>query len=363
MRIDSSLVALSSSHTYREEYTRQESLRVWVGDPGSGEGSLTASGDLVQLSDQARALAAAEADGNNGGKAVNGAGGGKDGTMVLEASPEDKLKLLILQRLIEALTGRKVTINTLDGVEIELSVTARVHLEIARPEEQQPQQQGWGLQYDASETYIEQEKTSFAAAGIIRTSDGREIEFLLQLELSREFMQTESVSLRAGDAARIDPLVINFDGNAAELTDAKFSFDLDGDGDPDQVSFVGPGSGFLVLDRNGDGLINNGGELFGPASGNGFAELSQLDSDGNGWIDENDPAFSKLQIWTKDARGNDSLSTLAGRGVGAIYLGSVDTPFAIKDRGNVLQGEARQTGVYLSEDGKAGTIQQIDLAL
>ncbi|MCK7491413.1 MAG: hypothetical protein MZW92_06645 [Comamonadaceae bacterium] len=86
----------------------------------------------------------------------------------------------------------------------------------------------------------------------------------LSLTMERTFMSSgERLSLRAGDAAK-DPLVIGFDGTAAELSDTTFSFDLDGKrrggGYP---FFVGTGSGFLVLDKNGDGVtVNDGSELF-----------------------------------------------------------------------------------------------------
>lgn len=160
-----------------------------------------------------------------------------------------------------------------------------------------------------------------------------------------------------------DPLVINFSGSAAQLTGAKFSFDLDADGKAEQVSFVSENSGFLALDRNSDGKVNSGSELFGPATGNGFSELAAYDLDRNGWIDENDAVYQKLGIWTKDADGKDGLSTLLQKNIGALYLGSVATPFDLKNSQNRLDGLVRSSGVYLNENGGAGTMQQIDLAV
>ena len=171
------------------------------------------------------------------------------------------------------------------------------------------------------------------------------------------------MSIRKGDAVKKDPLVVNFNGTSAQLTDAKFAFDLNSDGKTDKVSFVGAGSGFLALDKNGNGVIDNGSELFGTQSGNGFADLSAYDSDGNKWIDENDAVYSKLQIWSKDAGGGDHLSTLAQLNVGALYLGNVATPFDLKNRANDLQGQVRSSGVFLHEDGSAGTLQQVDLVV
>jgi hypothetical protein len=181
--------------------------------------------------------------------------------------------------------------------------------------------------------------------------------------MSREHVEKTDISLRLGDVKKKDPLVINFGGTAAKLTDTKFSFDLDADGKADQISFVGAGSGFLALDKNSDGQINNGSELFGPVSSNGFQELAAYDLDKNSWIDESDAVYSQLKVWTKDGSGNDVLSTLAQTKVGAIYLGNVSTPFDIKNGQNQLDGQIRSSGAYLNEDGGAGIVQQIDLAV
>jgi hypothetical protein len=88
-----------------------------------------------------------------------------------------------------------------------------------------------------------------------------------------------------------------------------------------------------------------------------------MDSDGNNWIDENDPIFDKLQIWTKDENGEDQLFAIGRKGIGAIYLGSVNSQFALKDETNNTLGQIRQTGIFLREDGSAGTLQHIDVSL
>jgi hypothetical protein len=195
----------------------------------------------------------------------------------------------------------------------------------------------------------------FAAEGVVTTADGRQIGFQLGLELT-SYARTETrLGILAGDAVKKDPLVLNFAGTAAQLTDSTFEFDLDADGSADEVPFVGSGSGFLVFDRNADGVVNDGRELFGPATGNGFAELAAHDADGNGWIDEADPIFDELAVWTKDAAGVNTLTGLLAAGVGAIYLRSAPTLFE-QDRGEIVS-----TGVYLREHGPAGTIQQLNL--
>ena len=87
------------------------------------------------------------------------------------------------------------------------------------------------------------------------------------------------------------------------------------------------GSGYLALDTNADGIINDGSELFGTQSGNGFKDLLSHDEDGNGWIDEADSIFQKLKIWTMDENGVSTLLDLAEAGLGAIYLGYENTEF------------------------------------
>jgi hypothetical protein len=203
---------------------------------------------------------------------------------------------------------------------------------------------------------------SFEAEGVVRTADGQEIAIDVSLSMSREFMQETSLDVMMEETVK-DPLAINFEGSAAELTQRKFDFDLDMDGSADQISFVGPGSGFLALDQNGDGAVNDGSELFGARTGNGFTELAAYDDDGNEWIDEGDSVYEGLRIWEKDSEGNDRLMALGKRGVGAIFLGHTNTPFQMKDENNQLQGIVRSSGVFLSESGSVGTVQQLDLVV
>ncbi|MCP3930244.1 MAG: hypothetical protein GY705_14215, partial [Bacteroidetes bacterium] len=216
--------------------------------------------------------------------------------------------------------------------------------------------------YDSYESHHEYEKQTFAAEGVVVTSDGEEINITLELSMSREFFFEESVSIRAGEALK-DPLVINFDGSAAELTTQQFAFDIDKDGTKDQISFVSPQSGFLALDRNKDNIINDGTELFGAITGDGFHELSLGDDDNNNWIDENDSIYDQLRIWSKSENGDDSLLALGESGVGAIYLGNIATPFSLKNEENELLGQIRTSGVFLSDEGRVGTIQQVDLVV
>ncbi|MDT8903919.1 hypothetical protein [Anaeroselena agilis] len=359
MKIDSYAISMSSQHRQTETDLRQENLRYWTGDRQNqtaasqlGQVAEQARQDLVEISDAARQLLAGQ---------TAGAVEASDETDVFELSDTDKLKIQMIQDFIERLTGKKLKIQIPETRRIKLDIAAEL-LGLRHSAAQARPRYGWGLAYDLHERHYESEQTTFAASGSVKTADGREINFDIAFAASREYASETNVSIRAGDAL-VDPLVINFAAPAASLTAAKYAFDLDADGDKEQISFVGQGSGFLTLDKNGDGIVNNGSELFGPESGNGFADLAAYDADGNNWIDENDPIYAKLSVWTKDENGNDRLLALGQTGVGAIYLGNVDTDFSYKDTANQLQGQLQRSGVFLSEEGGVGTIQQVDLAV
>lgn len=218
------------------------------------------------------------------------------------------------------------------------------------------------LSYGTEQYYSEQENTLFSSVGTVRTADGREISFNVDLSMSRSFTQAYRQELNLASLQKTcDPLVINFDADTVSLTDQKFRFDIDADGQEDNVSMLGAGSGYLALDKNGDGVINDGSELFGPESGNGFQDLSAYDEDGNGWIDENDSIWSKLKIWCKNPDGTDSLYTLGEKGVGAICLQNTATDFSLKGSNGQDNGYIRNTGIFLYENGNVGTVQHLDL--
>lgn len=209
----------------------------------------------------------------------------------------------------------------------------------------------------------ETESTTFASTGIVKTADGRSIDFNVEVSMSRAYMEKCNM-LEVQEYIKTDPLMINLDTNIGSVSDQKFFFDLDSDGKEEEISFAGKGSGFLALDKNGDGKINDGSELFGTKSGDGFKDLAEYDEDGNGWIDENDSIYSQLKVWTKDENGNDRLIDLKDADVGAIYLRNADTQFSLKDDENKLNAEIKKTGIYLKEStGAVGTLNHVDLVV
>ncbi|MDX1294838.1 MAG: hypothetical protein R3302_01135 [Sulfurimonadaceae bacterium] len=207
-----------------------------------------------------------------------------------------------------------------------------------------------------TERRFEHQSFSVAMQGCIKT-DSQEIAIDINLSMSHTYVSQRQIS----EAVFYDPLVINFDGEIPQLDETTFSFDIDNDGERDQISKLKEGNGFLALDENFNGVIDAGCELFGTKTGHGFVELSMHDKDGNDWIDENDDVFDKLRIWTHEDDGKRLLG-LGEAGIGAIYLGSAYTPMDYKNAENEALGRLRSTGLFLHENGKSGVIGEIDFA-
>ncbi len=224
-------------------------------------------------------------------------------------------------------------------------------------------QEGYLVRSSFEEHYFyEEEQTSFSTQGYVRTSDGREISFGLDFSMSRSFEEYFKVDTTAIEARMCDPLVINLDTDTASVSDQRILFDLDADGEKENIPLLSGKSAFLSLDQNDDGIINDGSELFGTRTGDGFRDLSKYDSDGNGWIDEADDIFDKLTLVAFDEKGEQKLYKLKEKDIGAIFLGSVDTGFLLKDHdNNRVNAAIRKTGIFLYENGTAGTVQHLDL--
>ncbi|WP_455757152.1 hypothetical protein [Sulfurimonas sp.] len=208
------------------------------------------------------------------------------------------------------------------------------------------------------ERYEEHESLDFSTMGHIQTDKGS-LDINLNFSMSRSFVVENNIDIYSP----FDPLVINLNGDIPDLSSDTFSFDLDNDGESDQISKLGSGSGFLALDKNNDGIVNQGSELFGTLTGNGFGELSAYDEDHNSWIDENDSIFDSLQIWLKNEDNNErELVGLGESGIGAIFLDSAASEFTYKTQTNQTLGEMKSSGIFLNEDGSVGNISQIDFA-
>ncbi|NMG35399.1 RTX toxin [Azoarcus sp. TTM-91] len=182
---------------------------------------------------------------------------------------------------------------------------------------------------------------------------------VIRTELTNHFNQAQTTT---------SPLILDLDGDGVEttaLTNGVF-FDHDGNGFAEQSGWVGKDDGLLVLDRNGNGSIDGGSELFGNnttlANGNkaanGFAALRELDSNLDGVIDANDAAYASLRVW-KDADGDGitdegELLPLEEAGVARIALNYTNTATTDANGNQHLQ-----TGSFTRADGTTATVTDV----
>ncbi len=355
MIISNAQIGMAAQRDYREERSVTESLEFWLDQQApvmqaanadvpqlpSVEVDLSPAGSLLAMHRQTQTL---------------------DLSTPMES--RDRLNMMIIEAMYKAITGKDL--NMASPAEIQTATgtnTQTLNVETPPPAQAVTNRStGPGLIYQRHERYQEQESMKFQAVGVVRTADGREINFSVAMAMSREVVQESHLHIEAG-SKKIDPLVINFDGKGATLSQTRFEFDLDNDGTSEQVASLRPGSGYLALDRNGDGSINNGSELFGPSSGRGFAELAVYDEDGNNFIDEGDSIYQQLRIWITNEDGSTQLAALGDKNIGAIFLGHMSSPFQLKDANNQSLGEVVNSGIYLKEEGGVGVVQEINLTV
>lgn len=163
----------------------------------------------------------------------------------------------------------------------------------------------------------------------------------------------------------MDPLVLDLDGDGVETVgaDAGVLFDHDGDGLRQGSGWANRDDGFLVLDRNGNGIIDSGRELFGDntllAGGeraeDGFAALAEMDGNGDGIVDAQDAAFANLRVW-RDANLDgisqaDELLTLSGLGIESLTVTGQEV--------NRRQGDGNMVGRAGSYTLSDGTVREM----
>ena len=164
------------------------------------------------------------------------------------------------------------------------------------------------------------------------------------------------------------PLVLDLDGDGVETTSVENGthFDHDSNDFAEKSGWVGKDDGLLVHDKNNNGTIDDGTELFGNnsvlSSGttakNGFEALADLDSNNDGIFNSSDTKWNNIKVW-KDANGNGivdegELLSLVQAGVAGINL-DYEASTTVDNNGN----EHKQTGTFIKTDGTTGSVHDV----
>ncbi|NQY79366.1 MAG: hypothetical protein HRT47_03530 [Candidatus Caenarcaniphilales bacterium] len=136
------------------------------------------------------------------------------------------------------------------------------------------------------------------------------------------------------NARRSSPIILDMDGDGIELTSAEngVNFDINADGTTDRTAWTQSGQGFddafLTLDRNGNGQIDDGTELFGDQNGaaNGYEELAKFDSNQDGQINAQDDIYDELTVWA-DMDGDGKVDDGEMKGLEEAGITSISTNY------------------------------------
>ncbi len=204
-------------------------------------------------------------------------------------------------------------------------------------------------------------------AGSANLADGSSVSWQFSLAV------TESrFDLRQAPPPELkDPLVLSLGGGIAAIGQEQVAFDLIAGDAMEHIPKLSGQDYYLAWDQNSNQRIDNGNELFGPSTGQGFTELARFDADNNGFIDSADPAYEHLSLW----QPGQSLQSLKNMGIGAISTQAVATPFNYYHEDQLL-ARLSKSSIYLSQSPttatatkeqtsaayRVGLVQQIDVS-
>ncbi len=159
-----------------------------------------------------------------------------------------------------------------------------------------------------------------------------------------------------------DPLVLDLDGDGIELlgqSSASPLFDIDGDGFAEHTGWVNGNDGFLVVDANANGMIDDVTEMFGSATESGFTELSTYDTNLDGVVDATDTNFAELKVW-RDANGNGVTDTGELVSLADLDIASISLTTSTVGAGMVGTNEITATGTFTYGNGTTGTLGDVN---
>jgi hypothetical protein len=191
-------------------------------------------------------------------------------------------------------------------------------------------------------------------SGQLTLDSGESIQFALDFSMEVSWARYSYSEQRLQD-----PLLLSLAGTPVQLTDSSTEFDLLGNGHMVKLPQLGAQQYYLAYDRDQNKQINNGTELFGPTTGNGFAELAEFDDNGNGFIDPSDDIWQYLYLWQPE----QNLLSMQQAQLGAISIESVVTRMPLYNSQHQLTAQLQRSGLAFQQDGTPALVQQIDLVV
>lgn len=285
-----------------------------------------------------------------------------------QLSDKDRMILMLLRRFfgfdVELFDPRKIADAQQSGAEAAQKIQAATQQAPQQPVQQPQQRSEVWVDAGVRRTTEIKEQVEFEAELRARVDDGKggtvEQSVSVKLRASREFFQQEEVTLQVGERPKKDPLVLDLTGAGIDLAGVEDGtvFDLDADGVAEQAATVRGGTGLLWMDRDGNGQLDNGTELFGDVGGaaDGFEALSALDANGDGRVNVEDASFENLRLRLNNA-GQAQDITMDQAGVASLELQNIAIPASLGDSAAV-----DAIGVFQRTDGTLGTMADVRLA-
>ncbi|MFZ5997812.1 MAG: hypothetical protein ACOYW7_10030 [Nitrospirota bacterium] len=170
------------------------------------------------------------------------------------------------------------------------------------------------------------------------------------------------------DPTILSPIVLDLDRDGVETTNVKDGayFDHDGNGFAEQTGWAGADDGILVMDKNGNGTIDDGKELFGnetllsdgTKASNGFQALAELDGNSDGKIDSNDAAFAQLKVW-QDINGDGYSTSGELKSLSELGIQSINTGYTNSTTVDAQGNEHKQIGSFTWNDGTTSAAEDV----
>ncbi|MFZ5952240.1 MAG: hypothetical protein ACOYXC_16170 [Candidatus Rifleibacteriota bacterium] len=295
---------------------------------------------------------------------------------LIELSPFNQIRQTIAQfqretsleaELNVSLTARSAQIG--EGAELEPEIDRDLDLMLRMISKDEEEYKSLRSRF---EKLLKQAKSDFSSeppsdaatpsiAVSTQTSASQTFEIAMKFRKQVDSSERIGISLEELGIKEADPLVLDIAGDGIDLTRAGEGaiFDIDADGKLDQTAWVRGDDALLVLDRNENGKIDDGSELFGDQNGaaNGFIELAKHDNNKDGRIDRLDPVFKALKLY-QDINGNgkvesQELFSLQQLGIKALNLNFFQTNQKINGNSLILNGS------FERENGTSGQLADV----